>query len=95
VKAHCEASEHPLAACVVEEGWYSFKRNLFGETVQWALTFNVAIDTDQDKPAGVLWIHSISLLTAEEPGVQKAPPFAMAAYNDRWRARRANMPFAK
>ncbi|GEM_PF-5526653 len=88
----CEPNEHAIAVCLQEREWYTFQRNLFGETVQWGLTFWVAVTLDEEKDQDIAHVYSISFLTAIEPGVAKAPPFEWAAYNTSWKMRHSKVP---
>ncbi len=91
----CKPTEKALAACIVEPDWYCFKRNIFGQPVQWALTFWVAVDVEGETTPDVVYAWSISFLTDENVGVAKAPPFKWAAFNFKQKMKRANVPGLK
>lgn len=93
--ATCRPVEKAHVACIVEPDWYCFKRNIFGQPIQWALTFYVAVDVEGETNDEEVYAWSISFLTAEQVGVQKAPPFKMAAFNGKKRMKRANVPGLK
>lgn len=88
----CQANEKALKASIAEADWYCFKRNIFGQPVQWALTFMVAVELEEDKEKGIINLWSISFLTEEAVGVEKAPPFKMAAFNFKKKMKRSNIP---
>lgn len=87
----CKPTEKALTACVIEPDWYCFKRNIFGQPVQWALTFMVAIDVEGETTPDIVNLWSISFLTEENVGVEKAPPFKLAAFNFKQKMKRANL----
>lgn len=91
----CKPTEKALAACIVEPDWYCFKRNIFGQPVQWALTFQVAVDVEGETTPDIVYTWSISFLTEENVGVAKAPPFKWAAFNFKQKMKRANVPGLK
>lgn len=91
----CKPTEKALAACIVEPDWYCFKRNIFGQPVQWALTFQLAVDVEGETTPDVVYAWSISFLTEENVGVAKAPPFKWAAFNFKQKMKRANVPGLK
>lgn len=91
----CKPNEHALAACIREDNWYVFKKNIFGEPIQYGLTFFVAVADDNDANKEMARVFSISFLTAEGPGVKKEPPFAAAAFNQQYKMLKANVPGAK
>ncbi|HNW34372.1 MAG TPA: hypothetical protein PKM25_05530, partial [Candidatus Ozemobacteraceae bacterium] len=91
----CKPTEKALAACIVEPDWYCFKRNIFGEPVQWALTFWVAVDVQGETTPDIVYAWSISFITEENVGVAKAPPFKWAAFNFKQKMKRANVPGLK
>ncbi|HNV69005.1 MAG TPA: hypothetical protein PKO06_04845, partial [Candidatus Ozemobacteraceae bacterium] len=91
----CQSSEKALAACVVEPEWYCFKRNIFGQPVQWALTFWVAVDVEGQTTPDLVYAWSISFLTEENVGVEKKPPFKLAAFNFKQKMKRAKVPGLK
>ncbi|PKL46215.1 MAG: hypothetical protein CVV42_17175 [Candidatus Riflebacteria bacterium HGW-Riflebacteria-2] len=91
----CRPIEKAHKACIVESDWYCFKRNIFGQPIQWALTFWVAVDVEGETNDEEVYAWSISFLTAENVGVDKAPPFKMAAFNGKKRMKRANVPGLK
>lgn len=91
----CKPTEKALAACIVEPDWYCFKRNIFGQPVQWGLTFQVAVDVEGETTPDVVYAWSISFLTEENVGVAKAPPFKWAAFNFKQKMKRANVPGLK
>ena len=91
----CKPSEKALTACVVEPEWYCFKRNIFGQPVQWALTFWVAVDVEGETTPDIINAWSISFLTEENVGVEKAAPFKLAAFNFKQKMKRANVPGLK
>ncbi|EKD82692.1 MAG: hypothetical protein ACD_39C01151G0002, partial [uncultured bacterium] len=88
----CKPTEKALAACIVEPEWYCFKRNIFGQPIQWAITFWVAVDVEGETNADIVNAWSISFLTEENVGVEKAPPFKLAAFNFKQKMKRANVP---
>ncbi len=88
----CQPNEKALKASIAEADWYCFKRNIFGQPVQWALTFMVAVELEEDKEKGIINLWSISFLTEEAVGVEKAPPFKMAAFNFKKKMKRSNIP---
>jgi len=91
----CKPTEKALKACIVESDWYCFKRNIFGQPIQWALTFWVAVDVEGETSDDIVYAWSISFLTEENVGVSKAPPFKMAAFNVKKKMKRANVPSLK
>ncbi|HOY66837.1 MAG TPA: hypothetical protein PLP29_08110 [Candidatus Ozemobacteraceae bacterium] len=91
----CKPTEKALTACIVEPEWYCFKRNIFGQPVQWALTFWVAVDVEGETTPDVVYAWSISFLTEENVDVVKAPPFKWAAFNFKQKMKRANVPGLK
>jgi len=91
----CKPTEKALAACIVEPDWYCFKRNIFGQPVQWALTFQMAVDVEGETTPDIIYTWSISLLTEENVGIAKAPPFKWAAFNFKQKMKRANIPGLK
>ncbi|NLI76880.1 MAG: hypothetical protein GX442_10610 [Candidatus Riflebacteria bacterium] len=91
----CKPTEKALAACIVEPEWYCFKRNIFGQPVQWALTFWVAVDVQGETTPDVVNAWSISFITEEKVDVAKAPPFRWAAFNFKQKMKRANVPGLK
>jgi len=91
----CKPTEKALAACIVEPDWYCFKRNIFGEPVQWALTFWVAVDVQGETTPDVVYAWSISFITGEKLGIAKAPPFKSAAFNTKQKMKRTNVPGLK
>jgi tetrahydromethanopterin S-methyltransferase subunit G len=94
-KSTCRPVEKAHLACVTDSDWYCFKRNIFGQPIQWALTFKVAVDVEGETNDDVIYAWSISFLTAEKVGVKKAPPFKMAAFNGKKKMKRANVPGLK
>ncbi|PKL45683.1 MAG: hypothetical protein CVV41_01395 [Candidatus Riflebacteria bacterium HGW-Riflebacteria-1] len=88
----CKPTEKALKACIVEPDWYCFKRNIFGQPIQWALTFWVAVDVEGETSSDIVYAWSISFLTEENVGVEKAPPFKLAAFNIKQKMKRANVP---
>ncbi|HEY9068961.1 MAG TPA: hypothetical protein VIV61_01820 [Candidatus Ozemobacteraceae bacterium] len=91
----CKPTEKALAACIVEPEWYCFKRNIFGQPVQWALTFWVAVAVEGETTPDTVYAWSISFLTEENVGIAKAPPFKWAAFNFKQKMKRANVPGLK
>ncbi len=91
----CKPGEKALAACVIEPEWYCFKRNIFGQPIQWALTFQVAVDVEGETTPDLIYTWSISFLTEENVGVEKKPPFKSAAFNFKQKMKRANVPGLK
>ncbi len=91
----CKPTEKALTACIVEPDWYCFKRNIFGQPVQWALTFWVAVDVEGETTPDLVYAWSISFITEENVGVEKAPPFKWAAFNFKQKMKRANVPGLK
>ena len=91
----CRPVEKAHLACIIEPEWYCFKRNIFGQPIQWALTFKVAVDVEGETNDDEIYAWSISFLTSENVGVEKAPPFKMAAFNGKKRMKRANVPGLK
>ena len=91
----CKPTEKALKACIVEPDWYCFKRNIFGQPIQWALTFWVAVDVEGETSDDIVYAWSISFLTEENVGVEKAPPFKWAAFNIKKKMKRANVPGLK
>jgi len=91
----CKPTEKALKACIVESDWYCFKRNIFGQPIQWALTFWVAVDVEGETNDDIVYAWSISFLTEENVGVEKAPPFKWAAFNFKQKMKRANVPGLK
>ncbi|NLF95773.1 MAG: hypothetical protein GX569_03480 [Candidatus Riflebacteria bacterium] len=91
----CKPTEKALKACIVESDWYCFKRNIFGQPIQWALTFWVAVDVEGETSDDIVYAWSISFLTEENVGVEKAPPFKWAAFNFKQKMKRANVPGLK
>ncbi|OGK05578.1 MAG: hypothetical protein A2W80_17750 [Candidatus Riflebacteria bacterium GWC2_50_8] len=87
----CKPTEKALKACIVEPDWYCFKRNIFGQPIQWALTFWVAVDVEGETSSDIVYAWSISFLTEENVGVEKAPPFKLAAFNFKQKMKRANV----
>ncbi|MEZ7893444.1 MAG: hypothetical protein QMC67_17045 [Candidatus Wallbacteria bacterium] len=91
----CQSNEHALAACIAEDNWYVFKRNIFNQPVQYALTFFVAVSDDNAKDKEIVKVYSISFLTNEDVNSKKEPPFAAAAFNQQFKMLKANVPAAK
>lgn len=87
----CKPNEKAVKASVIEKEWYCYKRNIFGQPTIWALTFMVAVQLEEDKEKGITRAWSISFLTEERPGVEKAPPFSMAAFNQSYKMKTANL----
>ena len=76
INGSCKPNEKAVAAVVSEKDWYCFRRNIFGQPTIWALTFTVAIQLEEEKSKDITRVWSISFLTEEKPGVEKAsfPP---------------------
>lgn len=87
----CKPNEKAVKASVIEKEWYCYKRNIFGQPTIWALTFMVAVQLEEDKAKGITRAWSISFLTEERPDIAKAPPFQMAAFNQSYKMKTANL----
>jgi hypothetical protein len=71
--------------CVVRGDWYCYKRNIFGQPVQWALPVTVAFKRDwgewQGKD-GYARVFYMSMLTPIEVGGKKEPNWALTGMGD-------------
>ncbi|MFZ5952332.1 MAG: hypothetical protein ACOYXC_16635 [Candidatus Rifleibacteriota bacterium] len=87
----CKSNEKAVKAVIFDKEWYCFQRNIFGQPTIWALTFVVAVQLDEDKDKGITRVWNISFLTEEKPGIEKAPPFRSAAFNQSYKMLTANL----
>jgi len=85
--------DHTVAVCVRGD-WVSMKRNLLGETIQWGLPVWAACYNKDEKAKDMARVFSLTMLTREEKGVQKAPPWTGVAVGDIYRMRLSHIPAA-
>jgi len=77
--------------CVAVKGdWISAKKNLLGQTIQWGLPIYLAVHKKED--SDIVRVFSLTILTAEEASVKKAPPFTGAWVGDNFDMRLKNLP---
>jgi len=82
--------EHCIAVAI-RGNWGSSKKNILGQTVQWYLPVYLAIYRDKDKDKSIAHVFELSLLTKEELGVKKEPPFTGITVGNIWKIRRKNI----
>jgi len=87
-----EKNPSHCVAVAIRGDWGSHKKNLLGQTIQWYLPVYLAIYSDKAKDKSVVQVFSLSLLTQEEQGIKKAPPFTGVTVGDSWKMRRENLP---
>ena len=77
-------------AVIVRGNWYSYKRNILGQTIQWGLPVVVAFKRNwgewqaKDDYAVVIYM---SMLTPESVGVEKKPNWTMTGVGDLYKMR--------
>ena len=81
--------EKALVASVAGD-WVSAKRNILGETIQWGLPVFVA--STQGGAKDVVRVFKMTVLTREERGTRKEPPWADHWTGDSFRMRTKNLP---
>jgi hypothetical protein len=81
-----------LVAVCVRGDWYSARKNILDETIQWRLPVWVAVTNDQLAAENVAMVFDCSMATREERGVAMAPPFAAAVIGQPFKMRLSNVP---
>ena len=84
-----KTNPYTVLAVAITGEWYSHKKNLLGDTIQWGLPVRVATKRTSDKGNDVVAVWFLSILTQEGASVQKAPPWNMFAVGDSYRMRQA------
>lgn len=87
-------AENPylVQAVSITGQWDTEEKNLIGETIQWYVPFAAAFTRGTPKEPGVAYIYEGRLMTKEERGIAKAPPFGGYAHGDSRKMRIANLP---
>ena len=83
------AEANPLLVAVKGD-WISAKKNIFDETIQWGLPIYLAAHKKKD--TDIVRVFSLTLLTQEEKGIKKLPPFTGAWVGDNFDMRMKNLP---
>ncbi|MBN1424959.1 hypothetical protein JXA88_10415 [Candidatus Fermentibacteria bacterium] len=79
-------------AVAVRGDWVSAKKNLLGQTIQWGLPIWAACHNQAEKKENVARVFSLTILTKEEAGIDKAPPWTTVWVGDIMRMRISNVP---
>lgn len=82
-------NKYTVLAVAIDGNWYSHKKNIFGETIQWGLPVRVATTRASDAGTDVVKVWFLSVLTQEGASAPKAPPWAQFAVGDGYRMRQA------
>lgn len=64
----------PIAVCI-RGNWYTRERSIFGQTLQWGVDGLAAFVTPEGKAKNTADCFEITMMTKEELGVEKGPPF--------------------
>jgi hypothetical protein len=80
----------PNYAVSIAGNWVSAKKNIFGETIQWGLPIWAASVHNDSKD--IARVFKLTVLTAEELGVKKSPPWTEQWVGDSYRMRAKNIP---
>ena len=86
--------EHCIAVAIRGD-WGSAKKNIMGQTIQWYLPVYLAIYRDKDEDKTMAHVFELSLLTKDELGVKKGPPFSGITVGSIWKIRKKNIPGGK
>jgi len=78
--------DHTVAVSIRGQ-WYSFKKNIVGETIQWGLPIYAACYNDDEEKRDEARVFSLTMLTQEERGVKKAPPWLGVTVGDLYKMR--------
>lgn len=76
-----------LIGLVITGSWRVFKKNAFGQPIQWGLPIRWAEIRQSEKDLNLARVYGGSMLTQEHAGVKQAPPFIGAAVGDSYYVR--------
>ena len=79
-------------AVAVRGDWVSAKKNILGETIQWGLPIWGACYNEAGKKDDLARVFSLTIITQEEAGVKKAPPWTGVWVGDIMKMRISNVP---
>ena len=79
----------------VRGDWVSAKKNLLSETIQWGLPIWGACYNKKEKAEDIARVFSLTILTKEEKGVKKAPPWTGVWVGDIFKMHISNVPGAE
>jgi len=82
--------DHTFAVCVRGDWWIA-KKNILGEPIQWGLPIYAACYNKEEKQNGICRVFSLTILTQEGAGVEKAPPWTGVTVGDIYKMRIAKV----
>ena len=83
------ADSNPVLVAVKGD-WISAKKNLLGETIQWGLPIYLA--AHQEDGTDIVRVFSLTIITREESGIEKEPPFIGAWVGNNFDMRLGDLP---
>jgi hypothetical protein len=83
------AESNPLLVAVKGD-WVSAKKNILGETIQWGLPIYLAVH--QEDGTDIVRVFSLTIITREELGIEKEPPFTGAWVGNNFDMRLGDLP---